>query len=109
MMTVLPWIVSVVCFGLAVRYYYELWKWARQCQRAHIVIAYNRKVVLSASLVEWLGWVNQLKGQEAKGRAVFHRNHMSVSIIRDAQKTEAKTTVKTIRNNSRIRKGKVAA
>lgn len=95
-----------ILFGA--RCYLELWRWAKQCQRAQIVIAYNRKVKLTASLSEWLAWVNQLP-EDANGRAVYHHNHTSVSILRKKPITEASTTVKTIRNSRRSRKEKVAA
>lgn len=78
-----------ILFGL--NCYRELWKWAKQCKRAHIVIAYNRRVQLNASLTEWLTWVNQLDKTE-NGRVVYRNQKMSVSILKRG--TEAKTTAK---------------
>lgn len=112
-MTTLSWLalgfgVLGVTFG--VRCYVELWRWAKQCQRARIVVAYNRKVQLDASLAEWLGWVNQLDGQDANGRVVYRNVKVSVAILkRKAKDTTAKTTVKTIRQNSRSQNERTAA
>lgn len=108
MMTYVPLVFGVLGILFGLKCYHELWKWAKQCQRAQIVIAYNKKVRLSASLSEWLGWVNQLPN-DANGRAVYHHNHTSVSILRKKPVMDAKTTVKTIRHSRRSRKNKVAA
>lgn len=116
-MTVLSW----TCLGFGTlgvafgaRCYLELWRWAKQCQRAHIVVAYNRRVLLNASLSEWLGWVNQLKGEDANGRVVLNRHKMSVSIIKRSTTAKTKTnavadTVRTLRRSRRSRKDQVTA
>lgn len=97
-----------ILFGL--NCYRELWKWAKQCQRGRIVIAYNRRVQLDASLAEVLAWISQLQKQEAKGREIYRVHKMSVSILKDSKVgTQAKTTVKTLRDSRRSRKTKVTA
>jgi len=90
-----------------VRCYIELRRWARQCQRAEIAIAYNRRVRLRAPLVEWLTWANQLeKDEKSTGRVVYRANKMSVAILRpDAQPAKTNTTTIRPRNG----KGKVLA
>lgn len=97
-----------VLFGL--RCYLELWRWAKQCQRAQIVLAYNNKVRFRATLVEWLQWVNSLDGTEENGRVVYQQFKFRAAIVKKG--VEAKTaseTVQDIRNSRRSRKGKVAA
>jgi hypothetical protein len=74
--------IAGVIFGL--RSYFELYRWARQCQRAQIAISYNRKVQLSAPLVEWLLWCNQLKKEEANGRVILRQGKTAVAILRGA-------------------------
>ena len=75
-------ITTVISTAFAVRFYMELWKWAKQCQRAQIAIAYKRKVKLSAPLVEWLLWCNQLKDKDENGRVVFSLGGTSVAILK---------------------------
>lgn len=75
-------VVGVVGVVLAGRFYLELWRWARQCQQAQIAIAYKRKVQLSAPLVEWLLWCNQLQGAEENGRVVYRNGGITIAIIR---------------------------
>lgn len=67
-------------FGL--RCYLELWRWARQCQGAQIAIARKRKVQLSAPLVEWLLWCNNLEGRDESGRVVYRNGDVTVAVIR---------------------------
>jgi hypothetical protein len=70
-----------VMFG--VRCYIELYRWARQCQGARIVVATGNKVQINAPLVEWLGWANQLEGDEAtKGRVVYLNAKVKVAILK---------------------------
>jgi hypothetical protein len=70
-----------VAFGL--RCYRELWKWARQCQHARIVVAYKRKVKLNAPLVEWLLWCNNLdKDKDANGRVIYTVGGTTVALIK---------------------------
>ena len=62
--------------------YYHLWRWARDCKYGRIVISYNRKVVLQAPLVEWLLWCRKArKDGFSKGRTVFSRSKVAVSVI----------------------------
>lgn len=100
--------VAGVLFGL--NCYRELWKWAKLCQRASISIAYNRRVQLTAPLVEWLTWAGQLDAeQKAKGRVVYRNGKVTVAILGPKAAITAKTTVSRVRNFRRARKQKVAA
>lgn len=108
-MTWLPWAITGLSLLFAARCYRELWKWAKMCQRAHIVIATKGRVQIDASLAEWLGWANQLKGSEANGRVVYRNLKVSVAILKQSKGTTAKTTAKTIRHSQRSRKEKVVA
>lgn len=75
--------VALVSFAFAALVYRELYRWARQCQRARIAIAYKRKVQLQAPLVEWLGWCNLLESDErSSGRVVWRQGHATVAILK---------------------------
>ncbi len=72
-------------FGIAyaVKMYYELWKWARQCQYARIVIAYKGKVRLNAPIQEWMLWTNLLdKDKDSNGRMIYTMGGTSVAIVK---------------------------
>jgi hypothetical protein len=70
-----------VLFGL--RCYVELWRWAKQCQGARILVATSGKVQINAPLVDWLGWANQLEADEAvKGRVVYLNGKVKVAILK---------------------------
>jgi len=75
-------IIAILAVLFAARCYLELWRWARQCQRAQIAIAYKNKVRLSAPLVEWLLWVNQLNQTESHGRTVYQMGQTRVAILK---------------------------
>lgn len=70
-----------VAFGL--RCYYELWRWARLCQRSQVAVAFKRKTALTANFVEWMLWAQQLKPGEG-GRVVYQNAGTRVAIIRGA-------------------------
>lgn len=102
--------VGIVGVAFGAKCYYELWKWARLCQRGRIVIAYNRKVQINAPLTEWLQWTRMLKGDEqSNGRVVYRANKMSVAIL--CPKQADSTTVQTVKPKSPVMNGngKVAA
>lgn len=99
--------IGLLGFAFGARAYYELWRWAKQCQRARVAIAYNRRVQLDAPLTEWLEWSNALRSQKETGRMVYRNGKMSVSVL--APKHEPKTTVKTIRQTRLRRKRKAPA
>lgn len=83
-------VIDVVCvaFGVlgwayCVKLYRELHKWARQCQRARIAVAYKRRVQLQAPLVEWLQWCNALdKDEQSSGRVVYRNGGVTVAILK---------------------------
>lgn len=61
--------------------YYQLWRWARDCQHARIAIAFKRKVVLQAPLVEWLLWARKArKDHGSRGRVVYRQAGTSVAV-----------------------------
>jgi hypothetical protein len=102
-------ILGLAGFAFGVRCYLELQKWAKQCQRAEIAIAYNRRVKLRAPLVEWLTWANQLQNDErSTGRVVLKMNKMSVAILRPETPPD-KTTAKTIHSRNGTGQEKVSA
>lgn len=94
-------VITVLSLAFAARCYFELWKWARQCQYARIVIAYKRKVKLQAPLVEWLLWVNQLsKDKDSQGRVVYSMGSTSVAITKAAMPPgKIRQTVKSMRRS----------
>lgn len=76
-------IVAVLAITFAIRCYRELWKWARQCQYARIIVAHKNRVRLNAPLIEWLLWCNQLdQDKDANGRMVYSLGGTSVSIVK---------------------------
>lgn len=102
--------VGIVGLAFGGKCYFELWKWAKLCQRGRIVIAYNRKVQINAPLTEWLQWTRMLKGDEqSNGRVVYRANKMSVAIL--CPKHADTTKVKTVKpQNPAVKEdGKVAA
>jgi len=109
----LGYIVGVLGIAFAVTSYRELWKWARQCERARIVVAYNNRVRLNHSLKEWLTWANTLGNDErAKGRVVFTANKCRVAILRPDPDNTPKVKTRKVRRLPRLRRGereKVAA
>ena len=73
--------VTLLAILFAARCYGELRSWARQCQQARIIIAYNNRVKMQAPLVEWLLWTRKLSEDErSAGRVVFREQKMSVAI-----------------------------
>ncbi len=75
--------VTVLALLFAFRCWLELRKWARQCQRARIAVAYKQRVTLEAPLVDWLNWANMLGADQAsRGRVVFRGGHVSVAILK---------------------------
>lgn len=85
-----------VVFGVSC--YLNTRKWARLCKRSRIVIAYNRRVKLNATLLEFIDWISSLD-EGARGREIFRGNKVSVSILKqDTVRAETKT--KTVREDS---------
>lgn len=105
---------GVVGWAYAVKCYRELFKWARQCQRARIAVAYKEKVRLEGPLVEWLGWCNALdKDKESRGRVVYRMGGTSVAVIKGVKpvgKTrQAVASAKRRRANAAPKTGKWSA
>jgi hypothetical protein len=85
-------------------------QWSRDCTKCRIIIAKKGRVVLDASLVEWLSWNKALPHREqARGGIIFHASGISVALARPkigAPSATAKTqTVKSPakRSTSRAR------
>lgn len=75
--------IGVIGLAFGGRCYLELYRWARQCQRARIAVAFKRKVQLQAPLVEWLSWSNQLSADESSsGRVVYRNGGVTVAILK---------------------------
>lgn len=83
-----------VLFGGAC--YLNTRKWARLCQRSRIVIAYNRKVQLDATLLEFIGWITSLD-KEKRGRCIYRVQKTSVTILKDDARNTDKTVTKTVK------------
>jgi hypothetical protein len=62
-------------------FYYHLWKWARDCQQATVVIAYKRKVVMSPTLVELLLWSRKVPERQ-NGQVFYKAPNVTVAIIK---------------------------
>lgn len=74
-----------ILFGL--RCYYELWKWARQCQHARIAVEFKRKVKLDRPLVEWLSWANQLENDKAaNGHVVYMMGGTRIAVMKPGKR-----------------------
>jgi hypothetical protein len=84
------WVVGVSGWMLARR-------WARDCRKCRIIIARKGRVVLDASLVEWLAWNKALpKREQSRGGIIFHANGIQVALARPkigAPAASAKTRV----------------
>lgn len=58
-------------------------RWYRDCSRCRILIARKGRVVLDASLVEWLSWNKALPHREqSRGGIIFHANGIQVALAR---------------------------
>ena len=72
MLGIIGLVVGCLGFWYGIHCYYELWKWARQCQNTRIAIAYKRRVKSDMPLTEYLLWANQLdRDKDAKGRVIY--------------------------------------
>ncbi len=75
--------VGVLGIAFALRFYYELWKWARQCQNVRIAIEYKGKVKTQQPIIEWLLWANQLdRDKDSNGRVLYHLGGTRVAILK---------------------------
>ena len=75
--------VALLSFMYAVRCYYELWKWARQCQNVRIAVEYKGRVKTQQPVIEWLLWANQLdKDKDSRGRVIYHLGGTRIAILK---------------------------
>jgi hypothetical protein len=100
--------------GLAAWFYVHLYRWAKQCQRARIVIAHKQKVQMNAPLTEVLSWANMLERDEAsRGRIVYRHAHASVAIVRREPAGKGRAaltrTLGALKRFRQSRRGAVAA
>ena len=105
MFTLISYIIGIagIVFGAAC--YLNTRKWARLCQRSRIVISYNRRVQLNATLLEFVNWISSLD-EGARGREIYRVHKMAVSIVK-ADPKHGQTQTKTVKNSQQ--NGKVAA
>lgn len=76
-------VIAILSLAFAARCYIELHKWAYQCKRARIVIAYKNKVRLNAPIVDYIKWVNLLdKDKDTNGRPVYMMGGTTVAILK---------------------------
>ncbi|MDE2101936.1 MAG: hypothetical protein KGL39_32115 [Patescibacteria group bacterium] len=74
---------GILGFTFGMRSYYELWKWAKQCQNARIVIGYKRKVKRDAPILEYLLWTNLLdRDRDANGRVMYSLGGTTIALIK---------------------------
>lgn len=78
---VLALVFGVVGVAYGIRCYYELWKWAKECQNARVAVAYNRRVQMQPTLVDLLIWARQVNKGE-RGRVIYKNQKVSVAIVR---------------------------
>ena len=102
LVTIIAFTFGAVGILFGIRCYVELWRWAKQCQRAQIAVAYKQRVKLSAPLVEWLLWVNQLRDADSNGRVVYRMGGTSVAIVKGA--TPPSRIRRALRTGTRRRK-----
>lgn len=90
---------GVLGVAYGIRCYWELYKWARQCQNARIAISFKRKVRLQAPLVEWLLWANNVKKDKlATGQVVFSQANVSVAVVQaDTPPGKVRKAIRTAR------------
>lgn len=88
-----------IMFGISC--YWNTRKWARLCQRSRIVIAYNRRVKLNATLLEFIDWISSLD-EGARGREIFRGGKVSVSILKQ-DTVRAETNTKTVQHSQQER------
>lgn len=77
-------------------------QWARDCTKCRIIIARKGKVVLDASLVEWLSWNKSLpKREQARGGVIFAANGVQVALARPKiGAPSAKTETRTVKSKT---------
>lgn len=71
---------------LAGWFYYQLRKWARDCQQATIAVAYKRKVVMSPTLVELMLWSRKVPDKQ-NGQVFYKAANVTVAIIKRDKRT----------------------
>lgn len=97
MLTLISYIVGIAGVAFGVGCYLNTRKWARLCQRSRIVISYNRRVQLNATLLEFINWITSLD-DGARGREIYRVHKMAVSIVK-ADPTHGQTKTKTVKNS----------
>jgi hypothetical protein len=91
------YLVAAAAILFAARCYVELRSWARQCQGARIIIAYNNRVKLQAPLTEWLLWTRGLgEDERSSGRVIYQANKVRIAIAAPPPKAPAVSKVKRV-------------
>ena len=72
---------GLVCLLFALKFYYELWKWARECGNVRIAVAYKRKTKWDMPLTEYLLLARQLdRDKDYHGRVFYLVGGTAVAI-----------------------------
>jgi hypothetical protein len=93
--------ITCVIFGIlgvvsSVWWYWELRKWARQCQQGRIAIAYKRKVVGTWPIQDFIIWCNQLdQDKDSNGRVIFSRAGVSIALVKKPPRKVSRRKVST--------------
>lgn len=100
LLDLVAYVVGIVGLAIGVGGWRLAHRWAKDCRECRIIIAEKSRVVLDASLVEWLSWNRALPHRErSRGGIIFRARGISVALARPklgAAATSQKTrTVKT--------------
>lgn len=76
-------VVAVLAVAFGVNCYLLARRWSKDCAQCRILIARKGKVVLDASLVEWIAWNRALpKRERGRGGTIFAANGIQVALAR---------------------------
>lgn len=108
-LTVIAFTVAVIGITFGIRCYVELWRWAKQCQNARIVVGHKKRVQIDAPLVDWLAWANQLNDdQKGRGRIVYRNGYTAVAIMRPDAPVASRAMLRRIRQTINARRSRNA-
>lgn len=72
---------GLICLAFAVKFYFELWKWARECANVRIAVAYKRRTKWDMPLTEYLLLSRQLdRDKDYNGRVFYLIGGTAVAI-----------------------------
>lgn len=74
---------GILGLAFALRFYWELYRWAKLLQGGRVAIARKGKVRMQAPITEIALWIRQLsKDEESSGRVIYRDNNTTVAILR---------------------------